>query len=230
MKPTMNFSRFIGCLLVVAAWNMLPSPLASGATVDFVKGKASAPQGSSLEEGDVFATQAKSQSQVSGNGSYFRVGSDSQVNLGSGRRIALEKGVMLVGSEPGARRQTVEVTAPGYRLKVKGTAQIAYYPGQYVKIIVLEGTVTVALQSLAGEFETLEPGQMLIINPSDKRLPEPVEVDLTRLIATSQLINASFGAPSTQDLMSAAASIQVNDYRVGDIVRTPFALRGAAPP
>jgi hypothetical protein len=217
-------------LMVVVLFSEVVSTLTMpAANVDYVKGNASASQGSNLNEGDFFGTKEKSQSQVSLDRSFFRVGSDSQVSLGSGRRIALQKGVMLVGSATGIRRQSVEVTAPGYKMKVKGTAQVAYYPGKYVKITVIEGSVTVALQSLSGEFVTLEPGQMLIINPSDKRLPEPVEVDLSRLISTSQLINTPFGTPSTKSLMDTAASEQANDFRIGEVARTPFMLRGAAP-
>ena len=202
---------------------------AHGASVQFVKGKASAPAGASLADGSSFSTRERSQSQVGMDRSFFRVGSDSQVKVGPGRRLALEKGITLVGSDPGGRRQPVEVSIPGYQMKVKGTIQVAYVPGQYLKITVIEGTVTVALQSLAGEFETLEPGQMLIINPADKRLPEPVEVDLSRLVATSQLINSPFGPPRTKDLMDAAAAAQGNDFRAGDVARTPFMLRGASP-
>src|SRR5689334_1410656 len=79
--------------------------------------------------------------------------------------------------------------APGYRLKVKGTAQIAFEPGRALKVVALEGQVVIALDSVMGEFESLKPGQMLIINPSDNRLPEPVEVDLQRLVATSALMS-----------------------------------------
>ena len=215
--------------MILLAMCVAPIERSPAATVDYVKGKASAAAGTQLPDGATFGTAARSLSQVGMDRSFFRVGSDSQVKLGGGRQIALEKGVMLVGSEPGGRRREVEVEVPGYRLKVKGTVQVAYYPGQYLKITVLEGAVTVSLQSLTGEFETLEAGQMLIINPSDKRLPEPVEVDLSRLVATSQLINSPFGLPSTQGLMDAAAATQGNDFRIGDVARTPFLLRGASP-
>lgn len=196
------------------------------ADVQFVKGKASAPVGASLSVGDAFSTRSKSQSQVGMKRSFFRVGSDSQVRMSEGQRIVMEKGVMLVGSEPGRGRETVEVDVPGYRMKVRGSVQIAYYPGQYLKVTVIEGKVTVALQSLAGEFEELEPGQMLIINPSDKRLPEPVEVDLSRIISTSQLIASPLGSPSTKGLMDAAAGAQSGD---GNLTRTPLMFSGASP-
>jgi ferric-dicitrate binding protein FerR (iron transport regulator) len=126
--------------------------------------------------------------------------------------LSLKKGIMLVGSNPGRSRKSVRVNAPGYQMDVKGTVQIAYYPGSYVKITVLEGTVKVALQSLTGEFETLQPGQMLIINPADKRLPEPVVVDLNRLVSTSQLVGGPFGPPSTMDLINAAIAAQGSDF------------------
>jgi len=211
--------KSLSCLILAA--------LSLGAAeVQQVKGRASAPIGATLKNGDTFATRSKSQSQVGMNRSFFRVGSDSQVKLENGQRLVMEKGVMLVGSDPGRRRQTVEVSVPGYRMRVSGTIQVAYYPGQYLKVTVLEGKVTVALQSLAGEFEELVPGQMLIINPSDKNLPEPVEVDLGRIMSTSQLISSPSGAPTTKNLMDAAAVAQGGDR---DLQRTPFMFRGASP-
>jgi len=214
-----NYPLITGVLLLSVA-------ALGAADVQFVKGKASAKPGARLGDGDSFATRAKSQSQVGMKGSFFRVGSDSQVKLSGGQRIVMEKGVMLVGSEPGKSREPVEVDVPGYRMKVRGSVQIAYYPGQYLKVTVLEGKVTVALQSLAGEFEELEPGQMLIINPSDKRLPEPVEMDLSRIISTSQLITSPLGSPSTKGLMDAAAGGQSGD---GNLTRTPLMFSGASP-
>jgi hypothetical protein len=199
------------------------------AKVDYVVGRASAPAQAQLDVGDRFGTGSKSSSQVSLDRGFFRVGSEAGVQVVSSNGLALEKGVMLVGANPERRRKAVEVSAPGYKMEIRGTALVAYYPGQYVKITVLEGKMKVALQSLLGEFESVEAGQMLIINPADKRLPEPVEVDLNRLVSTSQLLGGPLGAPSTQDLINGSISDQGGQFSAGQIARTPYLLRGASP-
>ena len=200
------------------------------ATVRLVQGKASAPVNTVLSDGQTFATGVRSKSDVSLEKGFFRVGSDTGVQVVTSNNLSLEKGIMLAGSNPARfRRPAVSVAAPGYKMEVKGTAQIAYYPGHYVKITVLEGRVRVALQSLTGEWETLESGQMMIINPSDKRLPEPVEVDIGRLASTSQLIGGAFAELSTQGLIDAAAAAQGQSLGASQLAVTPFRLSGASP-
>jgi hypothetical protein len=200
------------------------------ATVLTVVGKASAPVNSVLSDGEKFTTGKSSKSDVALPKGFFRVGSETGVQVVTSNNLSLEKGIMLAGSTP-ARflRPTVQVNAPGYKLQIKGTAQIAYFPGSYVKITVLEGTVQVALQSLTGEWEVLKPGQMLIISPADKRLPEPVEVDIGRLAGTSQLIGGAFAELSTQSLIDSAAAAQSGAFHDGQLAQTPFRLFGASP-
>ncbi len=212
-------------ILYLLLFTQLPA-----ATVRQVIGRASSPENTILSDGQKFTTGPRSKSSVALDKGFFRVGSDTNVQVVTSNNLSLEKGIMLAGSDPARFRRTpVTVTAPGYKLEVKGTAQIAYYPGAYVKITVLEGKVRVGLQSLSGEWETLEPGQMLIINPSDKRLPEPVFVDISRLAATSQLIGGAFAELSTQGLIDAAAAAQGLGLLAGDLTQTTLRLRGAAP-
>lgn len=201
--------------------------VARAATVDFVEGQASAPPQARLAPGDRFTTGRKSRAQLSGEGGFFRVGSDAAMSFSKGG-VALEKGILLTGSEPSPLRRSVGVAAPGYQLSVTGTVLVAYYPGKYIKITVLEGRVKVALRSLAGEFETLTPGQMLIINPSDRRLPEPVEVDISRLVSTSQLLAGAQGL-KTQGLIDSAIVAQNGNFKAGEIARTSYILAGASP-
>ena len=218
--------RYLLLILLLAA---APATLRA-ATVRFVQGKASAPVNTVLRDGQTFATGDRSKSHVALPNGFFRVGSGTGVQVVTSNNVSLEKGIMLAGSDPARfRRTAVNVSAPGYKLELKGTAQFAYYPGHYFKITVLEGRVRVALQSLTGEWETLEPGQMLIINPADKRLPEPVVVDIGRLAATSQLIGGAFAELSTQGLINAAAAAQGGGLLNGDLTTTQLRLLGASP-
>ncbi len=203
--------------------------MAHAATVEAVKGGASARTSQSLPTGSAFATKKSSQSQLRLDKGFVRLGSNSQVQLGKNDQVQLKEGVMMVGSDGAKKRESVKVTAPGYSFSVQGTALIAYYPGSYIKITVLEGSIRVALQSLLGEFETLEAGQMLVINPADKRLPDPVEVDLNRLVTTSQLTAGPLGPPPTDPFIQSSASEQGKETGSDSLARTPFALRGASP-
>lgn len=203
--------------------------MAHAATVEAVKGGASARTSQSLPTGSAFATKKSSQSQLRLDKGFVRLGSNSQVQLGKNDQVQLKEGVMMVGSDGAKKRESVKVTAPGYSFSVQGTALIAYYPGSYIKITVLEGSIRVALQSLLGEFVTLEAGQMLVINPADKRLPDPVEVDLNRLVTTSQLTAGPLGPPPTDPFIQSSASEQGKEAGSDSLARTPFALRGASP-
>ncbi len=195
-------------------------------TVQRVFGKASSKPETTLAEGAKFTTGTGGKAELASRRGVVRVGEKAELDMARSGGIALRQGVTLVASNPGAFRKTIEVRAPGYRARIRGTAQIAYDPGRALKVVVLEGEVTVSLDSLAGEFETLTPGQQLIINPSDNRLPEPVEIDLGRLVATSQMVNGQFGALATQPLIDESLGGQGAGLRRGDLARTPFFLTG----
>lgn len=199
------------------------------ATVEALKGGASGRVSQAVKPGESFATRKSSQSQLRLNKGFVRLGSSSQVEMGKEDSVHLKQGVMMVGSGGERKRETVKVSAPGYNFQVQGTALIAYYPGQYIKITVLEGSIRVALQSLLGEFETLEPGQMLVINPADSRLPDPVEVDLNRLVTTSQLAGGPLGPAPTDPFIKSSIIEQGAEKGGGFLVQTHFALRGASP-
>lgn len=221
MKTPLILSSIVGLAL---------GSVTHSATVEAVKGGASARTAQSLPPGSSFATKKSSQSQIRLDKGFVRLGSNSQLQVGKDDQVNLKQGVMMVGSDGAKRRGTVKVTAPGYNFQVQGTALIAYQPGSYIKITVLEGRIRVALQSLLGEFETIEAGQMLVINPADKRLPDPVEVDLNRLVTTSVLTSSgSLGPPPTDPFIQASASEQNGDVNGGLVSRTPFSLRGASP-
>ncbi len=190
-----------------------------------VFGLASAKANTTLPTGAAFTTAARSRSELASTRGVVRVGENADLQtLPNG--LALRRGVTLVASAPSGLRKTIEVRAPGYRLKVKGTAQIAFQPGRSLKVVTLEGSVTVSLDSMLGEFEELQPGQMLIINPSDHRLPEPVEIDVQRLVSTSTLAGGEFGALPTAANIAAAAAAQSSAYERGDLLATGLALRG----
>jgi hypothetical protein len=216
-------------LLFFSIMIMLSCLDGQAATVETLRGAASAKAAQSLPPGSSFTTNKSSQGQIRLDKGFVRLGSNSQLQMGKDDQVNLKEGVMMIGSEGAKKRGLIKVTAPGYKFQVLGTVLIAYQPGSYIKITVLEGNVRVALQSLFGEFISLEAGQMLVINPADKRLPDPVEVDLNRLVTTSLLTAGSLGPPPTDSFIQASVVEQSGDMGGGFITQTPFALKGASP-
>ncbi len=69
------------------------------------------------------------------------------------------------------------------------------------------------------------PGQMLIVNPKGKGLPEPVDVDLDRLMKTSLLITG-FGPLPSLDLIAQAILAQTKMKNDGGLIETNLVIFG----
>jgi hypothetical protein len=106
---------------------------------------------------------------------------------------------------------------------------VAYQPETYMKVTCIEGKVTVRLKSLAGEFIQLVAGQMVIINPTEKRLPEVVEFDLDEFSRTSSLLGGEFPSLGSADSINNAISRQAREIGDRSITATPLLLEGAGP-
>ena len=97
----------------------------------------------------------------------------------------------------GAKISTAAVTAA-----ITGTTVIVeYHPHACLKFISLEGTARLYLKHRWGESVLVRPGQLLITNPDAKSLPDPVDVDLERLLKTSLLIT-DFPPLGSQNLIA----------------------------
>ena len=108
------------------------------------------------------------------------------VNKGT-RNLDLADGAMLLRVPKGAG--SVKITTAAITAAITGTTVIVeYHPHAYIKFISLDGTARLYLKRRWGESVLVRPGQMLITNPDAKGLPDPVDVDLDRLLKTSQLI------------------------------------------
>src|ERR1051325_10965805 len=114
-----------------------------------------------------------------------RLGANTIFSFREGtRNLELSGGAMLLQvpkNAGGAQITTAAVTAA-----ITGTTVILeYHPDAYIKFIVLEGTGRMFLKGRVGESVLVHAGQMLIVNPNAKSLPDPVDVDLDRLMQTS---------------------------------------------
>jgi hypothetical protein len=116
------------------------------------------------------------------------------------RNLDLVSGAVLLQVPKGvgaAKISTEAVTAA-----ITGTTVIVeYHPHGYIKFISLEGTARLYLKHRWGESVLIRPGQMLITNPDAKGLPDPVDVDLDRLLTTARLIN-DFPPLGSQNLIA----------------------------
>ncbi len=154
-----------------------------------------------------------------------RLGANTIFSFSEGtRNLELSGGAMLLRvpkDAGGARIRTAAVTAA-----ITGTTVLLeYHPNAYIKFIILEGTGRIFRNDRIGESVLLHAGQMLIVNPKGKGLPDPVDVDLDRLIKTSLLINGFRPLPS-DSLIARAIRAQYAQKTEGALVDTNLVIFG----
>ncbi len=210
--------------------------LGQAATVDVSKNSVTAGgrtvrSGSTVPGGASIDTGAKSKLQLSlEGGGIVRAGSGTSAELaGNESSVSLKKGLILASTGSAALgRQSLKVETPEASASVKGTMQVAYQPKTYMKVTCLEGSVSIKLRAVMGEFVALKAGQMVIINPADKGLPEPVDVDLNELAQTSALLAGEFPPLSTSGRINTAIARQIDRVAGGELATTNLLLRGSS--
>jgi len=117
-----------------------------------------------------------------------RLSANTIFNFNEGTRdLELAEGATLLQVPKGAGRAKISTAA--VTAAITGTTVIVeYHPHACLKFISLEGTARLYLKHRWGESVLVGPGQMLITNPDAKSLPDPVDVDLGRLLKTARLI------------------------------------------
>jgi hypothetical protein len=198
-----------------------PLSSASEGLVRVVIGKSSAAANTPLGVGSRLTTSAKNRSEVSLDNGMVRTGSNTSLRIAGKDDVALEKGLALVAAKPRFFRRSVSVGTLQHRMKVRGTAQIYHEPGRSLRVVVIEGKMTVSLNSMTGESVTLGAGQVLVINPSENDLPEPMEIDLNRLSSTAALLHERADALPTVELVHRAGRRQALEIDRGGSVGAP---------
>lgn len=154
-----------------------------------------------------------------------RLGANTIFSFNQGSRtVELGNGAILLrvpkGSS-GTKIQTAAVTAA-----ITGTTVIVeYHPKSYAKYLVLEGTMRIYLKGVLGESVLLGPGQMMILNPNARRLSEPVDFDLARLLQTSLFIQGFRPLPS-EPLLTEVKSTQLERKAAGELIDTNLVIFG----
>ena len=171
-------------------------------------------------------TGAKSRSELLFQDSTLtRIGAETFFGFKTGTRdMTLEKGSMLLQVPKGlggAKIHTAAVTAA-----ITGTTiMIEYSPGQYIKVLVLEGSLRLSRNGSFGDSLVLHPGKMVIMRPDAKKIPNPIDVDLAEIVRTSTLVNfpGSNILPSMA-LIQAAISDQAKEVAKGTLVPTNLVM------
>jgi len=137
-----------------------------------------------------------------------RLGANSAFSFGeAGRNFDFANGTMLLyvpKSSGGARINTAIATMSG----VSFTAMAEYHPKSSLQFIILEGHGSVALKHHAGETRALHAGQMIMVRPGATGLPEPRDIDLSKLIKNSLLITAFPPLPNFNRILAEAENQQ----------------------
>ncbi len=144
-----------------------------------------------------------------------------------GRNVELKQGSVLLQvpkNAGGATIRTATVTAA-----ITGTTSMfEYSPGEWIKFLTLEGTQNLTLngnkQSVA-----VPAGKMIIMHPNATVIPEPVTIDIAKLMATSPLAgNGPFGPlpPNARELIQQTIQDQLIAKRQGDLLPTRHVVSG----
>jgi hypothetical protein len=155
-----------------------------------------------------------------------RIGAETFFSFKTGTRdMTLEKGSMLLQVPKGlggAKIHTAAVTAA-----ITGTTiMMEYVPDQYIKVLVLEGSLRLSRNGTLGDSLVLTPGKMVIMRPDAKKIPDPIDVDLEQVVKTSTLVNfpdAKAPLPS-MPLIQAAISDQAKQLANKDLVPTNLVM------
>lgn len=157
-----------------------------------------------------------------------RLGQNSVFRFRNGTRdVELERGSVLLQvpkSAGGATIRTATVTAA-----ITGTTSMfEYSPGQWVKLLTLEGTQKLYINGRKDPV-LVPAGQMIVMRPNARVVPQPVNIDIAKLVATSILAgNKVFGPlpENSENAIARTMSQQREQKRQGGLLPTRQVITG----
>jgi FecR protein len=196
--------------------------------VDPAKGTHAAAINEKIKDEIGLKTGVKSRSELLfQDNTLTRIGPETSFSFKAGTRdLTLKQGTMLLQIPKGlggAKIRTAAVTAA-----ITGTTiMVQYTPAKHIKVLVLEGSLRLSVNGTLGDSVLLQAGRMAIMRPDAKRIPEPVTIDLRRVMQTSSLVKmAKKGErklPSA-GLIDREIEQQDHERRKGGLVETNLAL------
>src|SRR5881398_1519487 len=224
----------VGFCSVVSTHQSIAGPLTSAevtkvinrvSVIDPAKGTHPAVQRDVIKDNLALQTGARSRSELLfQDNTLTRIGAETFFSFKTGTRdLTLEKGSMLLQVPKGLGGATIHTAA--VTAAITGTTiMMEYSPGQYLKVLVLEGSLRLSRNG-SGDSLVLPPGKMVIMRPDAKKIPDPIDVDLAQIVRTSILVNfpGSNILPS-MPLIQAAINDQAKELTKGTLVPTNLVM------
>ena len=198
--------------------------------IDPAKGSHAAAINETIKDQIGLKTGVKSRSELLfQDNTLTRIGPETSFSFKAGTRdLTLDRGTMLIQVPKGlggAKIRTAAVTAA-----ITGTTiMVQYTPAKHLKVLVLEGSLRLSVNGTLGDSVLLEAGRMVIMRPDAKRIPDPVQVDLRRVMQTSSLVKMA--KKGKRDLPSAGLidkEIKQQDHERGNggLIETNLVISG----
>ena len=144
-----------------------------------------------------------------------------------GRNVELKQGSILLQvpkTAGGATIRTATVTAA-----ITGTTvMFEYSPGNWIKLLTLEGTQKLSINGSKTSV-SVPAGKMIIMHPNATTIPEPVTIDVAKLLATSPLAGQGIFGPlprKARELIQQTVQEQLLAKRQGDLLPTNYIISG----
>src|SRR5437763_7900006 len=194
--------------------------------IEPAKGDRPAPVRDVIKDDLGLQTGARSRSELLfQDNTLTRLGAETFFSFKTGTRdLTLEKGSMLLQVPKGlggAKIHTAAVTAA-----ITGTTiMMEYSPRQYLKVLVLEGSLRLSRNGSFSDSLVLHPGKMVIMRPDAKKIPDPIDVDLAQIVRTSTLVNfPGTNILPSMPLIQAAINDQAKELAKGTLVATNLVM------
>jgi FecR protein len=148
------------------------------------------------------------------------------------RNLNLQDGAMLLRVPKGAggakiNSSAVTAAITGTTVMLETHAVTKKNKNSYYKFIVLEGTARLYLPGHLGESTLVKAGQMIIMRPDSKTIPEPVDVDIGKIMQSSLLITG-FSAPLGSENLITYQQLKQNEQKSsGQLSETNLVIYGA---
>ena len=189
---------------------------------------ATAAVGESISGTDDLHTGRRSRAELTfPDQSITRIGANSIFSFRSGSRdMEIKQGSFLLQvpkDAGGATIRTATVTAA-----ITGTTvMMEYNPGKWIKFIVLEGKAKLQMIE-GGEFVEVLPGQMIFMEADAKEIPEPIMINIQRLIKTSKLLGEDFKelSPEAAELVRETIDKQNEARNKGEVAPSGVIVGG----
>src|SRR5437899_7331978 len=225
----------VGFCSVVSTHQSIAGPLTSAevtkvinrvSVIDPAKGTHPAVLRDVIKDNLALQTGARSRSELLfQDNTLTRIGAETFFSFKTGTRdLTLEKGAMLLQVPKGLGGATIHMAA--VTAAITGTTiMMEYSPGQYIKVLVLEGSLRLSRNGSFGDSLVLHPGKMVIMRPDAKKIPDPIDIDLAEIVRTSSLVNFPGGniLPS-MPLIQAEISDQAKEMAKGTLVPTNLVM------